>query len=125
MIVGRKRMRRYGGIQPSVRSLVPTGQVGPDQSNRWVISQVGPADRPPDGEKSSAMNKEDAETRGVISVKKQKQRVWLTGRRSCFFNSVTVLPVMAAGHEPMPGHESGPSVPSLSSSAGGTTGRPS
>lgn len=66
-------MRRYGGIQPSVRSLVPAGQVGPDQSNRWVISQVGPADRPPDGEKSSAMNKEDAETRGVISVKSKSK----------------------------------------------------
>lgn len=97
--------------------------MGPDQSNRWAISQVGSADRPPDGKKSSAMNKEDAETRGIISVKKQRE--WLTGRRSCFFNAVIILPVMAAGHEPVPGRESGSSVPSLSSSGGGTTGRPS
>ena len=31
---------------------------------------------------------------------------------------------MAAGHEPVPGRESGPSVPSLSNSGGGTTRRP-
>lgn len=39
VIVDRKRMRLYGGVQPSVRSLVLVGKVGPDQSNRWASVQ--------------------------------------------------------------------------------------